>query len=101
MPADEAWQRLIPDPGIALVYLSSRDTPTYRVVDPDLVYPLLLRFNGFFTLAECLENLTPGWRGHDLSPLRQMLSGLAQVGVVDSGLSSPTASNLDPVSVAV
>ncbi len=69
------------EPAVALVF---NDGGTrYVMVDVPVTYRLLQRFNGFFTVEECLQNLDPDWgQIEDLSPLWEMLSHLASVGVI-------------------
>lgn len=86
MPPDPVWKDLPVDPAVALVYLAARRSPSYRVVDAEVTHALLERFTGHFSVAECLDNVVGGaWRGEDLSPIRDTLSGLACAGFIEIG----------------
>ena len=84
-PAAELWRDLARerDPMIALVYPQADGYKGFSLVDEALAYPLLLRFSGFFSVAECLDNLASNWRKQELGPLREMLSCLLVAGVID------------------
>jgi hypothetical protein len=86
MPGEEVWRGIEIDPRIALAFLQGAGSSTYRIVDEAIIHPLLVRFSGHFSVAECLDNLAPGWRSMDLSPIREVLSGLVQAGLLEPGL---------------
>lgn len=83
-PDDAVWRAMEFEPVVALVYLRDTYHAAYRVVDLELTYGLVVRFNGYFSIAECLDNLVDGWRDEDLSSLREMLSGLVRVGIIET-----------------
>jgi hypothetical protein len=85
VPLEEAWRSLARGPMVALVHLREGDRITYRMIDQDFTYPLLLRLSGYFSISECLDNFSQNWRSQDLSPLWEMLSGLAQTGLLEAG----------------
>ena len=91
MPDDAAWRALPVEPSMALVYVPEAHRSAYRIVDLELTYELLMRFNGYFSIAECLDNLIGDWDGADLSSLRQMLSDRVRVGLVETQLAAPPA----------
>ncbi len=69
------------EPIVALVF--NDGNPWFVMVDGSITYRLLQRFNGFFTVEECLDNMDPEWRTlDDLSPLWRMLSHLASTGLI-------------------
>ena len=84
-PVLAAW-RLEEDCNIALVYLIEPGQADYQIIDRDITWELLQRFNGYFTVEECLDNfLGMVWRGKNMSALRETLSRLAEAGLVVSG----------------
>lgn len=85
-PAEDFWRRLAREPGqmIALVYLQAPGCSSFSVVDQEFTYQLLLRLSGFFSVVECLDNLSCDWRGRELAPLRATLSSLVVAGVIDA-----------------
>ncbi len=87
MPEDAVWRAAERTPRIALVHLSARGVSSYRMVDADLMYPLLQRFNGFFSVAACLDTFVQGWRTLPLTPLWEQLAAFAESGLIDTGLS--------------
>jgi radical SAM superfamily enzyme YgiQ (UPF0313 family) len=89
VPPEELWRDVEREPVVALVYLSAPGVSSFRAVDEAVTHPLLLRFSGYFSIAECLDNFARGWRNHDLSPLREKISNLAREGIVDPGLPTP------------
>lgn len=84
IPEPEVWRSLERSPRIALVYAAAHDRIAYRFVDPDLMFALLLRFSGYFTVAECLDTFVRGWRHQELSALAQSLASLSEVGLIDT-----------------
>lgn|GEM_PF-4847719 len=83
---EDLWRNVEREPVVALVYLSAPGVSSFRTVDEAVTHQLLLRFSGYFSVADCLDNLTRGWRNHDLAPLSEKLSNLAREGIVDPGL---------------
>jgi radical SAM superfamily enzyme YgiQ (UPF0313 family) len=93
IPGEEVWRSVEVDPKVAFAFLQGPGSSTFRLVDETIVHPLLVRFSGYFSIAECLDNFAPGWRGLDLSPVRDMLSVLVEAGLVDPGMPVPLAAS--------
>ncbi|HEY0514045.1 MAG TPA: radical SAM protein [Thermoanaerobaculia bacterium] len=89
VPPEESWRGLAEEPTVALAYLREGGRITYRMIDQDFTHPLLLRFSGYFSVAACLDNLSPDGRFQDLSTLWDRLAGLAQAGLLEPGLACP------------
>jgi hypothetical protein len=91
IPGEEFWRGLAGerDPMIALVHQQSPGWSRFSLVDEEVTYQLLLRFSGFFSVAECLENFACNWRQMELAPLREMLSSLVVAGIIDPGPIAP------------
>lgn len=100
MPDDAAWRGLAIEPTIALVFVLEANRPSYRVVDRELTHALLMRFNGYFSIAECLDNLIGDWRSEELSHLHEMLSGLLRTGLIETG-APPVRRQRSPESLLV
>jgi radical SAM superfamily enzyme YgiQ (UPF0313 family) len=85
-PATEMW-RLEEDSVVALVYLFEDGQSNYQIIDRDITLELLERFNGYFTVEECLDNFVGRiWREKDMSPLWETFSNLAKSGLVVPGV---------------
>lgn len=67
--------------------------PQYFAIDLAFTDRLLQRFNGYFSVDECLDNL--GLRWDDMSPLWNVLSMLAVSGVLAPGYQEPHRIKLD------
>jgi hypothetical protein len=74
---------------IALVYLQGRTDINLSLVDEALTYQLLVRFSGYFSIAECLRNLGCTLRPPEFAALRGRISSLIRVGIVDPGSIAP------------
>jgi radical SAM superfamily enzyme YgiQ (UPF0313 family) len=101
IPGEEVWRAVEVDPKVALVFLQGAGAGTFRIVDEAITYPLLARFSGYFSIAECLDNFAPGWRALELSPVREVLSALVQAGLVEPGMPVPLAAETAERTVAV
>lgn len=97
MPSDEDWRSAEAEPAMALVYLHERREPRYRIVDLDVTCPLLRRFTGDFTIAECLDSLGRQlgrtWHAEELAEVRERLSILARLGLLETELRDPSRLN--------
>ncbi len=84
-PAAKMWQ-LEEDMMVALVYLAENGQANYEIIDRDVTLELLERFNGYFTVEQCLDNFVGRiWRNRDMTPLWNTLSNLARAGLVVPG----------------
>jgi radical SAM superfamily enzyme YgiQ (UPF0313 family) len=84
-PSREEW-RLAQDAAVAIVYLSPDGLAKYQVVDADFTLGLLERFNGYFTVEECLTNLAGAdWREQNLFALLDTLTKFAEIGLIVPG----------------
>ena len=79
---------------MALLFLAGWRSTSHIIINSEVVYQLLLRFSGHFTIAACLDSFTRGWRAQNLTPLRERLTWLAQAGVVELGIPAGTNGNL-------
>jgi hypothetical protein len=85
-----AWDEN-PNPGLLdevaehpnVVLFFNDGQPQYFTIDITITDRLLKRFNGYFSVSEVLDNMNLRWR--DLSPLWEVLSRLAESGLIVPG----------------
>lgn len=71
---------------VILVYLGNKGEAEYQIIDKDITWQLLERFNGFFTVEECLDKLMgDNWRGQSITSLTNTLTALANAGLIVPG----------------
>lgn len=80
-PDPELLDTVTEHPNAVLFFNDGR--PQHFTIDLAVTDKLLQRFNGYFSVEECLNNL--GLRGEDMSPLWNMLSLLADSGILGPG----------------
>jgi radical SAM superfamily enzyme YgiQ (UPF0313 family) len=93
VPPEDALRNLEREPSIALLFLAGWRSTSHIIINSEVVYQLLLRFSGHFTIAACLDSFTRGWRIQNLAPLRERLTWLAQAGVIELGIPAGTNGN--------
>jgi hypothetical protein len=93
VPPEDVLRNLEREPSIGLVFSSGWRASSHIIINSEVVYQLLLRFSGYFTIAACLDSFTRGWRIQNLAPLRERLTFLAQAGVIEIGTPARTRGN--------
>jgi hypothetical protein len=100
-PLGELHRNVAEKPATCLVYSTGTRKVNFVAIHSELVTDLLHRFNGYFTVAECLDNLTSQWRGQDLSPLWSRLAWLGRSGLLEPGMSSDAGTLIQAVGETV